>query len=104
MLNEGHLVTTTAALVKSVMIRQIQELGPTTPDELERAVFRAMTGQDREAVDWDLEDNQAGYHTWIRSFDTLIGELVDDGYILADEHQGLRPVEAEPWSHVPALT
>ena len=56
MLNEGLIVNDTAALVRSEIVNQIRRLGPTTPDELERAVFKALTGHDREEVDWDQLD------------------------------------------------
>jgi hypothetical protein len=101
MLNEGLVVNDSTALVKSEIVKQIRRLGPTTPDELERAVFQALTGRKREDVDWDVEDNQAGYLTWLNSFDQLIGELVEDDYILAEEADGsgrrtLTPTEALP--------
>ena len=96
MLNEGLIVNNTAALVKSEMVRQIRRLGPTTPDELERAVFKTLTGHDREEVDWDIEDNQAGYFTWLKSFDQLIEDLVEDGYIRVEALRQLVPTEAEP--------
>lgn len=95
MLNEGLIVNDTGALVKSEIINEIRRLGPTTPDELERAVFKALTGHSREDVDWDVEDNQAGYYTWMKSFDQLIGELVEDGYIVAEESGRLVPTEAD---------
>jgi hypothetical protein len=98
MLNEGLILNNTAALVKSEIVNQIRRLGPTTPDQLERAVFKALVGHDRDEVDWEVEDNQAGYYTWIKSFDRLILELVDDGYILAKEPGTLEPTEAEPAS------
>ena len=103
MLNEGLITNDTATLVKSEMVRQIRGLGPTTPDALERAVFEALTGQRREDVDWDVEDNQAGYYSWMKSFDQLIAELVEDGYIRDEQKQGLVPTEAEPdieYSHL----
>jgi hypothetical protein len=103
MLNEGLIVNDTAALVKSEIVNQIRRLGPTTPDGLERAVFKALTGHDREEVDWEVEDNQAGYYTWLKSFDQLVNELVQDGYILVDEEKGLVPTEGEPhgeYSHL----
>jgi len=108
MLNEGIIVNDTTALVKSEIVSQIRRLGPTTPDELERAVFKALSGHDREEVDWEIPDNQAGYFTWLQSFDQLIGELVEDGYILVekaedDESRTLVPTEAEPhgeYSHL----
>lgn len=100
MLNEGLIVNDTTALVKSEMVKQSRRLGPTTPDALERAVFKAITGHEREEVDWDVKDNQAGYYSWIKSFDRLIGELIEDGYIRAEgqEHRQLMPTEAEPQS------
>jgi len=65
------------------------------PAELERAVFKALTGHGPEEVDWDVEDNQAGYHAWINSFDRLIHELIEDGYILAEAPDILVATEAE---------
>ena len=102
MLNEGVIVNDTAALMKSEIVKQIRRLGPTTPDQLERAVFEALVGHEREEVDWDIEDNQAGYYTWLKSFDQLIGELVEDGYVLADQDdegkRTLSPTEEVPSS------
>lgn len=103
MLNEGLIVNDTTALVKSEIVNQIRRLGATTPDDLERAVFRAITGHDREEVDWEVEDNQAGYYTWVKSFDQLIAELIEDGYIRTEEVRRLVPTEAEPsveYSHL----
>ena len=103
MLNEGLIVNDTTALVLSEIVNQIRRLGPSTPDELERAVFESLVGHKREEVDWDVEDNQAGYYSWLKSFDQLVGQLVEDGYILIDERQRLVPTEAEPqveYSHL----
>jgi hypothetical protein len=107
MLNEGLIVNNSAALIKSEMVKQIRRLGPTTPDELERAVFKALTGREREDVDWDIEDNQAGYYSWLRSFDQLLGELVEDDYLVVEELDGdkrrIVPTEALPdfqYSHL----
>ena len=98
MLNEGLIVNDTTALVKSEIVSQIRRLGRSTPDELERAVFDALVGRSREEVDWDIEDNQAGYYTWVKSFDGLIQELIADGYMVADESAAIVPTEAEPVS------
>ena len=98
MLNEGLIVNNTTALVKSEIVKQIRRLGSTTADELERAVFTALTGQERGDVDWDIPDNTAGYATWIKSFDNLIGELIEDGYILREARNKLAPTETEPQS------
>lgn len=84
MINEGIITSDARVLVKSEMIRQLHTLGPTTSDEWERAVFRSITGHDREEVDWDIEDNQAGYYSWIKSFDSLIDELIEDGYVKSE--------------------
>ena len=103
MLNEGLIVNNTTALVKSEIVNQIRRLGPTTPEDLERAVFRALVGHDREEVDWDVKDNQAGYYTWIKSFDQLIEELIEDGHIRTDEVHHLAPTESDPaveYSHL----
>ena len=103
MLNEGLIVNDTKALVKSQIVNQMRRLGRSTPDELEQAVFKALVGHGREEVDWDIEDNQAGYYTWVKSFDGLIHELIEDGYIVAEEPGTLMPTEAEPhgeYSHL----
>jgi hypothetical protein len=100
MLNEGLLVNTTTAVMKTQMLRSLAELGPTTPDDWERAVFKAVTGHDREEVDWGSEDNQAGYFTWIKSFDNLVEELAEDGFVQVEDLGGgqrrLSPVETDP--------
>jgi len=98
MLNEGLIVNDSTALVKSEIVSQIRRLGPTTPDDLERAVFKALVGHDREEVDWENEDNKAGYYTWVKSFDHLLKELIEDGYILAEEPDKLVPTEEETLS------
>ena len=98
MVNEGRIVNDTTALLKSETVNQIRRLGPTTPDELERAVFQSMTGHKREDVDWDIEGNQAGYFSWLKSFDNLITELIEDGCIRVEEQGDMRqlvPTEAE---------
>ena len=84
-LNEGIIRSDATILVKSEMIRQLARLEATTPDLWERAVFESLTGHKREDVDWSIEDNQAGYYTWVRSFDQLITELRDDGYLQVEE-------------------
>ena len=103
MLNEGVITNDAASLVKTEIVNQIRRLGSTTPDALERAVFEALVGQSREAVDWDIQDNQAGYYTWLKSFDQQISDLVEDGYILVEEGGTLVPTEALPdvqYSHL----
>ena len=53
--------------------------------DLEAAVFTALVGHSRDEIDWDVEDNKAGYYTWVKSFDQLIQELIEDGYMLTEE-------------------
>jgi hypothetical protein len=107
MLNEGLVVHDTTAVMKSEMVGIIRELGATNPDEWERAVFRALTGHDREDVDWDFEDNHAGYFTWIKSFDRLARELVEDGFVRQETRDGaevLVPVETDDAIDWPGLS
>jgi hypothetical protein len=85
MLNEGIVTSDSKALVKSEMVRQLHELKKATPDELERAVFTAITGGSREDIDWEVEDNKAGYFLWTKTFDGLITELEDDGYLVVEK-------------------
>jgi hypothetical protein len=96
MLNEGMIRTDERASIKSVMVEQLRKLDETSPDGLERVVFKALTGHDREEIDWDFEDNQAGYYTWIKAFDGLITELVEDGYARVEERDGKRFLRAAP--------
>ena len=87
MLNEGLIVNDTAALVLSEIVHQIRRLGPCKSDDLERAVFESLVGHTREEVDWDIEGNQAGYFLWTKTFDRLITELINDGYIQVKEKE-----------------
>jgi hypothetical protein len=105
MLNEGLVHSDPKTLVKSEMIRALHRLGPTNPDQWEREVFSAVSGHSREDVDWSVEDNQAGYFNWLRSFDQLVTELVEDGYVRDEEvgqgQRRLTPIETDPninWS------
>ena len=100
MSNEGLIVNSTAAQVKSEIVNQIRNLGRATPDALERAVFEAVVGREREEVDWSVEDNQAGYYTWVKSFDQLITELVEDGYVVSGAEGMLLPTPEEPESKI----
>jgi len=81
MLNEGILINDTATLMRSEMIKQIRRLKTTTPDQWERSVFWAITGYDRDEIDFEVDDNVVAYRTWIRNFDRLIQELVEDSYV-----------------------
>jgi len=91
-LNEGIIMNDSKALMKSEMLRQLGLLKETTPDQWERSVFESLTGHKREDVDWGVEDNQAGYYAWILSFDNLISELEEDGYVRVEDADGNRKV------------
>lgn len=91
-LNEGIVGTDTKIAMKSEMLKQLNLLNETTPDEWERAVFESLTGHRREEVDWNIPDNHAGYYTWIRSFDQLIDELEEEGYVKVADQSGNRKV------------
>jgi hypothetical protein len=82
--NEGLVTGDTQGAAKTEILRQLRRIGPTDPDALERAVFEALTGGRREDVDWELDDNQAGYYLWLRSFDTLLDELVAEGHVCVE--------------------
>ena len=94
MLNEGLFATDTSAALRSEMIRQLQKLGAATPDQWERAVFERLTGHRREDVDWDVEGNQAGYVTWVKTFEQHVGELIADGFVREVEREGEARLEA----------
>jgi hypothetical protein len=101
MLNEGIVLNDNKTAIKSEMIRQIRLLGPTDPDTWEWRVFTALTGRTREEIDWNEEDNHAGYYLWITVFDDLIEELIEDGYVRVREldsgkRRQLVPVETDP--------
>jgi hypothetical protein len=101
MQNEGVIHEDTKIRAKSEMIRQIRELGPTTPQIWEKRVFEALTGRKRDEIDWEVEDNQAGYYLWIRSFDELVEELIEDGYVRVNEidsngRRVLAPLQTDP--------
>jgi hypothetical protein len=85
MLNEGIVFNDTRTVMKSEMVRQLGRLGTTTPEELERAVFESLTGGRRTDIDWDVEDNKAGYFLWVKAFDGLITELAEDGYLRIED-------------------
>jgi hypothetical protein len=91
-LNEGIVMSDSKILMKSEMLRQLALLKETTPDEWERSVFESLTGHKREDVDWGFEDNHAGYYTWVLSFDHLISELEEDGYVRVADADGSRKV------------
>ena len=101
MLNEVIVKPDTRQLMKTEMIRELHELGGATPLRWQHAVFRRCTGEDFTDLDWTYEDNKAGAFLWTKSFDQLIGELVEDGFVCEaqDESSGeaiLVPVDVDP--------
>lgn len=98
--NEGTVTESTRTEILTQMILQLENLERATPDQWERSVFQAVTGGSREDVDWDVEDNHAGYFLWLKSFDELAAELVEDGYVAEQWLDGQRLlIPREPdWS------
>jgi hypothetical protein len=88
MLNEGILINDAKTRIKSEILKQLWTAPYLTPDNLERSVFYGLTGGTREDVDWEVEDNQAGYYAWLKSFDGLVGELVQEGFIRIETGNG----------------
>lgn len=88
MLNEGIITSDNSALVKSQMVKALRTLGETTPERWEALTFEAITGASRDEIDWEVEDNKAGYFLWIKGFDSLIDELVDEGYAVVEKVEG----------------
>lgn len=101
MLHEGIIVNDTKNLMKSEMIRQIRKLRSSNPEAWSKATFEGITKMSLGDVDWTFQDNHAGFYTWIRSFDQLVGELIDDGYVkkVEDEvtgHMVIEPTHTDP--------
>lgn len=97
MLDEGILTNSSKTLMKSAMIKTLGDLGETSPRRWQEAVFALVTGHQVEEIDWSVEENLAGYYTWTKSFDNLIGELVEDGYVRAEMRGGNRMIiQLEP--------
>ena len=106
MLNEGIIKPDTRQLMKTEMIQELHQMGGATPLRWQHAVFKRCTGEDWAEVDWSYEDNKAGAFLWTKSFDQLVEELVDEGFVCQaqDESSGeaiLVPAEVDPeidWS------
>lgn len=87
MLNEGIVKPDVRQLMKTEMIREIHELGSATPLRWQHAVFKRCTGEEFSELDWDFEDNKAGAFLWTKSFDQLVKELVEDGFVREAEDE-----------------
>jgi hypothetical protein len=106
MLNEGIVKPDIRQLMKTEMIRELHALGGATPSDWQEAVFKRMTGEEFSELDWDFEDNHAGAFLWTKSFDELIQELVEDGFVREAEGENsaapfLVPEDVDPdinWS------
>ena len=101
MLNEGIIKPDVRQLMKTEMIREIHQLGSATALLWQHAVFKRCTGEEFTNLDWDHEDNKAGAFLWTKSFDQLIGELVEDGFVCEAQDEGsgeaiLVPVDVDP--------
>ena len=95
MLNEGIVVNDTKTRIKSEILKQLWTAPFLSPNNLERSVFYALTGATREDVDWDFDDNQAGYFVWLKSFDGLVTELVEEGFVRVERHNDRHMLVAE---------
>lgn len=87
MLHEGIIVNDAKKLMKSEMIRQIRRLKSINPEVWSKATFEGITKMSLDDVDWSFQDNHAGFYTWIRSFDMLVSELIEDGYVKRSEDE-----------------
>jgi hypothetical protein len=83
MSDEGAIINDTRALMKSEMLNQLHRMGPSTPENWQKAVFELLTQHNLDDVDGDVEGSQAGPDTWFRAFDALTEELIEDGYAQA---------------------
>ena len=79
--NQGSITADARIIMKAEMLRQIWRLQTITADKWERAVFEALTAKKREDLDLDGQEDSHAYYRWISSFDILVGELVEDGYV-----------------------
>jgi len=87
MLNEGIIKPDVRQLMKTEMIRELHQLGSATPLSWQHAVFKRCTGENFSELDWNYEDNKAGAFLWTKSFDQLVGELVDEGFVREAQDQ-----------------
>jgi hypothetical protein len=102
MINEGRIVEDRKARVRSVMVQEIRRLGPTTANEWQEKTYQALTGIAPENLDLSDEETGKVYFTWVRTFDGLVDELIDDGYVTLQEREGewvLVPTAEEEATH-----
>ena len=95
-----QVVEETSASLKAQMLRQLRLLGEATSDGWERAVFQTLTGGTREDVDWNCQENYAGYALWLRTFGGLVAELIVEGAVLREERDGRVVMFARPAEQV----
>jgi hypothetical protein len=100
MSNRIAVVQETSASLKAQMLRQLRLLGEATSDGWERAVFQALTGGTREDVDWDHQENYAGYALWLQTFGVLVAELITEGAVVREERDGRIVMFARPAEQV----
>ncbi len=94
------VVEETSASLKAQMLRQLRLLGEASSDGWERAVFQALTGGTREDVDWDHQDNYAGYALWLQTFGLLVAELITEGTVHREARDGNYLMFARPREQV----
>ena len=91
----------TPASLRAQMLHELRLLGEATAPTWERAVFRALTGRQRDDLDWDHGENYLGYIAWLRAFAHSVAELVTEGAVVVEERDGetiLVPLPAGPLS------
>lgn len=79
--NEGSLTGSNKSRLKSAMMQQIERLKETDARTWEHTVFQAITGESVGDIDWEIEENVAGYRLWMGSFEQIARELEIDGYV-----------------------
>lgn len=81
MLNEGPVTDTKRHRIKSAMMRELERLREADARTWERATFRAITGESVDDIDWNTQENVAGYRLWMGTFEQIAAELEADGYV-----------------------
>ena len=67
--------------LKTVMMKELDRLQHTDARTWEQATFQAVTGEPAQNVDWDIQENVAGYRLWMGTFEQIAKELEADGYV-----------------------
>ena len=90
-----QVVEETSASLKAQMLRQLRLLGEATSDGWERAVFQTLTGGTREDVDWNCQENYAGYALFDLDDDSPVLDGFSSPRVTGDF---ARVLEGEVWA------